>query len=183
MVVLHQLLAWEDKRNHLNHEILSISFFYSKLSLYLINITWAGEKLCEKSIVYTLCNESIEFYSCFYQQIVGLIDDSIFILIKFEVKLPCTNWKRHASILVWNRKSYLYHFCFFHISFNEKIFAFLFWEITLFYIISVGDDTWKLCILDIWCCTIAMTLNCYDSFRSFFISSWKLPAQTSWIWV
>jgi hypothetical protein len=88
-----------------------------------------------------------------------------------------------VAVLVSDGQSDLDHLRLLHVPLHQEVLALLLRVVTLVQLAPCGDDAWKLCVLRGGVRTMAMTLKRSDSFMSFFISSWKLVAQTSWMCV
>lgn len=90
---------------------------------------------------------------------------------------------RHVSVLISNGETDLDHLGLFDIALDQEVLALLLRVVALIELTTCGDDAGEFGVLRGEGFTMAMTLNFSESFMSFFISSWKLLAQTSWMCV
>lgn len=82
----------------------------------------------------------------FFQKIVGLAHNFLFVDVELEVELPGADWVWHISILVCDCKPYLDQFCFLNIAPNQEVLCFLFspWPLEVAF---VHIYSWELCVL------------------------------------
>ena len=145
-------------RNRSNHGKLPTSFFYLRLKLNQNSFTWACKILSKEWVFYTFWGQLVEPDSRLSKEVIGLIDNTVFIFVKFEVKLPGRGRIRNVAVLISYRQANLDHFCVFDITFDQEILAFLLRVIALVLFRTSSNDSWKLCVLNVWIFTIAMIL-------------------------